>query len=108
MQIFYRQPSSVTVSLKKVSHQALFCPFDLFTAPSSSVRNGKKLKNVGLTARTLQDLKLKSKKKRSDTDHRIHPIRVDVISSEEMCLHANLWQFYNCLLEGLLAPIYNE
>ena len=33
MQIFYRQPSSVTVSLTKFSHQALFHPFDFFTAP---------------------------------------------------------------------------
>ena len=42
----YRQSSSVTVSLRKLFHQALFRSFNLFMASNSSVLHGKKLQNV--------------------------------------------------------------
>ena len=45
---FYRQYSSVNVSLRKLSHQALFRSFNFFTASNPSVLFGKKLPNVKL------------------------------------------------------------
>ena len=45
---FYRQYSSVNVSLRKLSHQALFRSFNFFTASNPSVLFGKKLQNVKL------------------------------------------------------------
>ena len=46
LQKFYRQYSSVNVSLRKLSHQALFRSFNFFTASNPSVLFGKKLPNV--------------------------------------------------------------
>ena len=41
MRKFYRQSSSITVSLTKLSYQTLFPSFNLFTGSNSSVRHGK-------------------------------------------------------------------